>query len=290
MKRFWVIPTVVVVAVAATLYAMNRMGAASEPMIAQQGGGAARPPGATVEVTYIANEGVLIAAGETQVLIDGLHRPYRSSYPSLPEPYREQIETAQPPFNEIDVVLVSHAHLDHFHAESVARHLRHNARARLVSSEQVVKEIQSAADFAALSSRVTTITPPLKHREKTVVEGVEVELLGVGHGTGRHGMVQNLGHIVTLGGKRLLHIGDASTEDASVFDAFELDRAGIDVAFLPVWFLTSDEGAAIVRERIKPRHIVAIHMPADSGRAAAQVRERAPDAVPFTVILEKKFY
>ena len=52
-----------------------------------------------------------------------------------------------------------------------------------------------------------------------------MELLGVGHGTGRHGTVQNLGHVITLGGKRVLHIGDASTEDASIFDAFNLDEA-----------------------------------------------------------------
>lgn len=124
-----------------------------------------------------------------------------------------------------------------------------------------------------------------------MVGGISVELLGVGHGSGRHATVQNLGHVVSLGGRKLLHIGDASTEDASIFDAFNLDEAGIDVAFLPMWFLTSDDGEAIVRQHIKPKQIVAIHMPAgDPERAAARIRERFPDAVPFTVLLEKKFY
>ena len=58
-----------------------------------------------------------------------------------------------------------------------------------------------------------------------------------------------------------------------------------------MWFLTSDEGAAIVRQHIKPKHIVAVHMPADGvPRAVAEIRQRFPDAVPFTVLLEKKFY
>jgi L-ascorbate metabolism protein UlaG (beta-lactamase superfamily) len=288
MKRAWLILAVVAIA---TAYAMTRDGAVPEPVIAPQGAAVPRPPGATLEVTYIANEGVLIAAGATQVLIDGLHRQYRSSYPFLPEPYREQIETAQAPFHEIDVILVSHVHLDHFHAESVVRHLRHNPRATLVSSEQVVREIQARPDSSSIESRVRTITPPLKQRVATEAGGVAVELLGVGHGTGRHGTVQNLGHVVTLGGKKVLHIGDADSGDASIFEAFNLDRAGIDVAFLPMWFLTSDEGAAIVRQHIKPKHIVAVHMPAESPeRAAAQIRERFPDAVPFTVLLEKRFY
>ena len=270
---------------------MKRTRAAPVPVIAPQGAAVARPPGATLEVTYIANEGVLVAAGATQVLIDGLHRPYRPSYPFLPEPYREQIETAQPPFDEIDVILVSHVHLDHFHPESVTRHLVRNSGAILVSSEQVVRELQTRDDYPTISSRVTTITPTLKQRMATAANGVRVELLGVGHGSGRNATLQNLGHLVTLGSKKILHIGDASTEDASIFDAFNLDEGSIDVAFLPVWFLTSDEGAAIVRAHIKPKHIVAVHMPADEPqRVVAQIRERFPDAVAFTVLLEKKFY
>lgn len=290
MKRTWVIVALLVAAIASA-YAMMRIGDVPEPVVAPQGVAAPRPPGATLEVTYIANQGVLLAAGGTQVLIDGLHRQYRSSYPFLPDPYREQIETAQAPFHEIDVILVSHMHLDHFHAESITRHLRHNPGAALVSSEQVVGEIQKLADYSTVSSRVTPMTPPLKQRMATVVGGVRLELLGIGHGTGRHATIQNLGHIVTLGGKTLLHIGDASTEDPSIFDALNLDEANVDVAFLPVWFLTSDEGAAIVRQHIKPKHIVAIHMPAeDPQSAAARIRERFPDAVPFTVLLEKRFY
>ena len=289
--RARVIVALVAVAAIATAFAMTRSGTAPEPRIAPQGVAVPQPPGTSLEVTYIANEGVLIAAGRTQVLIDGLHRQYRASYPFLPEPYREQIETARPPFHEIDVILVSHVHLDHFHPESVVRHLRHNAGATLVSSEQIVRQMQGLPDYAAIKSRVTTITPPLKEKVVTVAGGLEMEVLGVGHGTGRHGTVQNLGHVITLGGKRVLHIGDASTEDTTIFDAFNLDEAQIEVAFLPMWFLTSDEGAAIVRQHIKPKHIVAVHMPAyDVPRAVAGIKQRFPDAVPFTVLLEKKFY
>jgi L-ascorbate metabolism protein UlaG (beta-lactamase superfamily) len=291
MKRAWLIALVIAAAAIAAAYGIKSVGAVPEPVIAPQAARAQRPPDATLEVTYIANEGVLIAAGSTQVLIDGLHRQYRPSYPFLPEPYREQIETAQAPFDDIDVLLVSHVHLDHFHAESVARHLRHNAGAALISSEQVVKEIENLPEHASIRTRITTVTPPLKQKVTTIVGGVRVELLGIGHGSGRHATVQNLGHMVTLGRKKVLHIGDASTEDASIFDALNLDEEGIDVAFLPVWFLTGEEGAAIVRQHIKPKQIVAIHMPAENPqRDIARIKERFPGAVAFTTLLEKAFY
>jgi L-ascorbate metabolism protein UlaG (beta-lactamase superfamily) len=286
-----IVSVLVVVAAIGSVYAVTRFGVAPDPVIAQPGTTPPRPPGAAVEVTYIANEGVLLAAGDTRVLIDGLHRQYRPAYPFLPEPYREQIETAQAPFDGIDLILVSHMHLDHFHAESVVRHLLANTTAALVSSEQVAGELRAHPDYSSVSARVRGIELPLRQKMAVRAGGVDVELLGIGHGSGRHATIQNLGHIVTLAGRKLLHIGDATTEDPGIFDALDLDRAGIDVAFLPVWFLTSDEGAAIVRQHIKPKHIVAVHMPAgESGRAAAQVRERFPDAVPFVALLEKKYY
>ena len=161
MRRARLIAVLVVVAAIATAYAMTRIGDLPEQVIAPQGVVMHRPPEATLEVTCIANEGVLIAAGGTQVLIDGLHRPYRSSYPVLPEPYREQIETAQAPFHESDLFLVSHMHLDHFHPESVARHLRHNAGARFVSSKQVVGEIEALVK-ALQSRRAEAETPVLE--------------------------------------------------------------------------------------------------------------------------------
>jgi len=59
MKRARVIAAVVAIAVIAT--AWTRSGASPEPVIAPQGAAVPDPPGTTLEITYIANEGVLVA-------------------------------------------------------------------------------------------------------------------------------------------------------------------------------------------------------------------------------------
>jgi L-ascorbate metabolism protein UlaG (beta-lactamase superfamily) len=92
--------------------------------------GSQPPPDWVVEIMYVANEGVLLSTGGKRVLIDGLHREYKT-YPTLPEPYLGQIEKAQAPFDKIDLILVSHAHRDHFDPESVGVHLKNNPNARL---------------------------------------------------------------------------------------------------------------------------------------------------------------
>lgn len=253
----------------------------------------ATPPAsdATLEITYIANEGVLISAGGKQVLIDGLHREYKPDYAFLPPPHREKIETAKAPFDKIDLILVSHLHLDHFHSESVGLHLKHNPNATLVSSQQVVGEVETKfKDYQAIKARVVAATPPLKERAAMKAAGIDFEVLGLGHGTGRHGWIQNLGHVIKIGGKKVLHVGDADTS-VEIFGQFNLDEEGIDIAFIPYWFLLGSSGQTVVREHIKPKHIIAVHIsPSEAEKVTEQIKQAFPKAVAFTTMLEKRNY
>ena len=288
MKRLWLVLGVLLVAAGSAIYfVMDRPWASNTPsVVVPEAASAAQP---TVEITYIANEGVLISSGGKQVLIDGLHREYGPEYAFLPDAQRVQIETARAPFNEIDLILVSHRHLDHFHPESVGLHLQHNPKAVLVSSQQVVDEVEkNFKNFQAIKARVTAATPPWKEKVAMKVAGIDFEILGVRHGTGRHASIQNLGHIIKLGGKKLLHVGDADTSVEN-FEKFNLDEEGIDIAFLPDWFLIGSEGQTLVREHIKPKQIIAVHVsPANGEKVAAQIRQAFPGAIAFTTMLEKK--
>lgn len=285
MKRVLLGVAVLLVAIIAVVYFVRDRPAGAPPVLASEA--LSQPP--TVEITYIANEGVLISSGGKQVLIDGLHREYGPEYAFLPAAEREKIETAKAPFDQIDLVLVSHRHLDHFHPESVGRHLQHNSKAVLVSSQQVVDEVEkNFKDFQAIRSRVTAATPPWKERVAMRVAGVDFEILRLRHGTGRNAEIQNLGHIIKLGGKKILHVGDADTAVEN-FEKFNLDAEGIDIAFLPDWFLLGSEGQSLVREHIKPRQIIAVHVsPSDGEKVAAQIRQAFPGAIAFTTMLEKK--
>ena len=280
MKRLSMLVAILLVAIATIYFTLT-----------QTTENASSSQASSVEITYIANEGVLISADGKQVLIDGLHREYQPAYAFLPPAEREKIETAKPPFDKIDLILVSHMHLDHFHPESIGRHLHHNPKALLVSSQQVVDEIEkNFKDYQSIKSRVTGATPPWKEKVAMKVAGIDFELLRLRHGTGRHANIQNLGHIIKLGGKKLLHIGDADTAVEN-FEKFNLDEENIDIAFLPFWFLLGAEEQALVRDHIKPKQIIAVHIsPGESEKIAAQIKQSFPNAVAFTTMLEKRLY
>lgn len=239
--------------------------------------GAAAPRG--VRITYVANEGVLLDAGATRVIIDGLHREYKE-YAALPPPQRDALETGAPPWDGIDVVLVSHRHGDHFHADSVARFLAHAPDAVLATSEEVVALLP-----AEVRARAHAIPWQVGRSETRTLARVKVTFLGLSHGD-RPPAVQNLGHVVDIGGVTVLHVGDA-TATAENFAPFALPARKIDVALLPWWYLVDDESLAVVRAHIAPKRIVAIHIaPEEEAKVLPLLRARVPDAVPFVRMLE----
>jgi len=61
------------------------------------------------------------------------------------------------------------------------------------------------------------------------------------------------------------------------------------IAFIPFWFLLDSEGQTVVRDHIRPKRIIAVHIsPAQAETVKAQIRQSFPDAVAFTTLLEKR--
>lgn len=289
MRRPSVILAILLMAAAAGLLGVRARREAAAPVIASQNLSEPLPQNKSVEVRYIANEGVLISSKDKGVLIDGLHRRYGPEYAYLPDAEREKIETAKPPFEKIDLLLVSHMHGDHFHPESVGRYLANSPSTVFASSQQVVDLVASKfANHDKIKSRVTPITYKLRDRKTVSLGGIDVEFLAVGHGTGRHSSIENLGHVFTLGGKTFLHVGDAEITP-EIFDSFDLETRGIDVAILPYWFPTSVRGRAIIRDHIKPKHLIAVHVgPGEAESVKKQIAKEFPDADVFGTMLEKR--
>lgn len=241
-------------------------------------------------VTYIANEGVMIEAGGKKILIDALHRFYKDAYAFPPDPVREDLENAKGKFADVDLVLVSHIHGDHFSAESVGRHLISNPNASLVSSPQVVEAV--ARDFpksAEIGTRLRAIPYEWKQANSDS-GGIRVTLLGLRHANPQFASIQNFGHLIDVGGIKFLHIGDADMTDEN-FDAFALNKAGIDVAFIPYWFLLSKEGRELVDRQFKPKNIVAVHVPpSEAKQIKTELEAGDPRVAVFSEILETRTF
>ncbi len=249
-------------------------------------------------ITYTGNEGFLIAGAGKKVLVDALYREGVSGYVVPPPRQRTQMESAQPPFDGIDLVLTTHYHGDHFHPEAVGTCLLSNPRAIYVSTPQAVEALQGHfGQFVDVRERVRSVLPREGNKESVSLPGIDLRVMNLHHGRKRP--VENLGFLIVLGGRKLLHMGDTEATYKDLLP-LRLDEAEIDVAFVPFWLLLDPGWRKAVREGIKPRRVVAMHLPEPRARdryieslggwdkVAEIIEAEFPGAVIFRDLMESR--
>jgi len=244
---------------------------------------------AALEVLYLANEGFLLRRGEIDVLIDAfVEEPY-AGYAGLPPELSAHLRTTTAPFDSIELALVSHAHGDHFQEGLASAFLKASTRTRLVSSPQVVDALRAAlgAEHQA-SERLEALLPEAGARKVTAHAGVGIELLWLPHGGMPSRKIQNLGHLITIGDMKILHVGDADMIPAA-FAPYRLAEEAIDVAILPYWYFVYPGGRRLVQEHLPARLYIAAHIaPSEHEKLRAQIAARMPQVVVFDEALETR--
>ncbi len=216
---------------------------------------------AQVTVTYVSNAGVLVEGGGKKVLIDALYDEGLIGYSVIPKEMKSKLRDAEPPFDGVDLVLLTHDHGDHFGPRTVTRHMRANPKATMVTTPQVKQKLERhIANHPGIAERIVTHYPDEREPVSGTYGGIELKIFNLHHGRNRREHTENLGFIFDLGGMSVLHVGDTEAR-SGVFEALSFKDFDVDVALLPAWFVSYDHWAVVVRDYIQPDHIVAIHMP-----------------------------
>jgi len=247
----------------------------------------------TLDVHALANEGFLLRAGDDAVLIDAFVIRPHSVYGWLRGEARKRLEDGAEPFAGVDLALVSHRHRDHFQPEPARQFLASNPDCVLATSPQVLDDLwkEPAADEGTEASeeaaheaaeidrtKVRDVLPEPGEERRLEVGGITVDVLRLSHGSTRFARIQNLAHVITLGGVTALHIGDAAMEPAN-FEPYRLASRGIDVVFVPYWYFEDANGRAIIEEHFRPARLIACHIPPTELRAVTTRLSAFPDVI-----------
>ena len=189
------------------------------------------PAGNAPQITYVANEGFLLEHGGKKVLIDALFDAGAGPFLSPSQELLAQLTEARGPLADVDLLLVTHAHADHFNPKLVAAYLRNNTRCRLIAHTQTVDQLRKEEGFAQIQERIHEVQLEPGSREHVIVNGIAVDVLCLSHmpydvdGRNVHERTRNLAFIVDLGGTRFLHLGDATVENSLAhLNAYPLRR------------------------------------------------------------------
>lgn len=244
------------------------------------------PPtaGADVTIVQLANQGVIIEDGiSTRVMIDGLVVEPYSIYGGLPVELHSYFRTASGPFAGIDLALASHQHHEHNQPFHACAFMQNSAGTQFASSAQVLDLMrEKCRDFTLKSPRLRILEPQYEQPEILRVKDATVQVFLLTHGSGRDAWLQNFGHLVEIGGMRILHIGDAAAEAAD-FARAGVDRMNIDIALIPFWYFQPGPGAGIIRRFLDTPHKVALHVPPGE---LEEVRNLLRTEYPRVVLLE----
>ena len=213
-----------------------------------------------IRVTLISNAGVLLEFNGRKILIDGLYHSGVPYFGNAPSEMKQKIVQGAPPFDNIELLLFTHDHSDHFEAASTAEFMRNHKDACLVSTEDVIKKIP--ADLRQTGGqRLIKLNPGLGCTESIRVKGIDLEAISLKH-TGREFEdVKNLGFVITSDGKTILHVGDAGQTKEN-YGPLNLARKNIDLLLVPFPYISTLTGRQVIEKYIRPETIGVIHLPA----------------------------
>lgn len=248
----------------------------------------------SARITYVANEGFLVTAGDRAVLVDGLFGGPSLDWADVPSAEtQEKLRAGAPPFDEVRVALVTHRHVDHFDPAVAVAFLGSRPEADLVGPPQVVERLRETPGYAAVASRVHAASAAPGSDTSLTFGDVTVRALGIPHGpymvtdesTGdrvnRHRNTENLGFFVDVGGFTFFHNGDANLLTADQYCRFGLKPPGLDVAFLGgLLWPPVETGLETVRRCLAPGRVVLMHLQPGEGETIGPRIEALPEPHP----------
>jgi L-ascorbate metabolism protein UlaG (beta-lactamase superfamily)/pimeloyl-ACP methyl ester carboxylesterase len=230
-------------------------------------------------VTYVGNEGFLIISAGKKILVDALHRSRMS-----PE-IMALLENAQPPFDGVDLILVTHNHHDHFDPEMVGRHMANNREALFVSTYQAVADLRAEyAGWDEIGERVISVRLEPQGSLQQTINGVPLEIIELPHGDPGLQPPHNIGFLITLGEHKLLHTGDLvpAAVDLPYLQVYDLPSKQIDVLFMAHLMLLDQRYHDLLEQAFPARYLIPMHLdPARDRLNYNTISEYFPDAITF---------
>ena len=239
-------------------------------------------PGAadSLSVTYIANDGFLISCQDKNILIDALFDKGFGKYATPSESLQARIINGEPPFESIDLYLVTHNHGDHFTPQMVNAFMTHHNETLLVSSPQVCDQLD----------RSTIPGDRIKVVDLDIGASTEMKLKGIGFKIYRFKHLEdssgvrciNLGFLMDVCGTRIFHPGDITLEwSKDQLKNFKMEKENIDILFQPFFDLSGFSVDLV--SKWGPVYIIADHVP------TAQFKEAVKNfrnAFPGGILME----
>jgi L-ascorbate metabolism protein UlaG (beta-lactamase superfamily) len=254
-----------------------------------------------LRVTYLANCGFLYETNNSKVLIDPFGTEYGSFFYLPSDETKEKIIDGKIPFNNIDLLLITHIHGDHFNAKLTEGFLLNNKKAKVICPSQVYRQMKdSCKSFAQIKSQIISPALSMNESKKMKIKGISVTAIRMQHGANRsleglsysdytdYEKTEDFGYIIHFSKKTVFHQGDGCLKLNE--KALKNIDCSIDIAHLSFfdWDSTSLD---ILKKDIKAEKVIFMHgtKPAKE-LESEQFKKIAPQLIFFKSELESRTF
>jgi len=251
--------------------------------------------------TYIANEGFLIETSNHKIIIDALFGGIKGGWCDQPnDSINNLMLKGISPFNNIDLVLVSHKHSDHFNSDMVIKFMMNSTQSVLICPDQVNKQLQLNADHSKVSNRLKPILSSIPFDTSLSVNDLKINILRLNHGsyfekdsiTGEnydlHSKIEIFAYLIEVDGFIIFHSGDGSpSTNMDLYKNYSIRDKKVDIAFLDRVYFSKD-GQQLISENINSKNIIFMHIDPGKSNFYKSVIQSVPEMFVFQKSMEKR--
>jgi L-ascorbate metabolism protein UlaG (beta-lactamase superfamily) len=142
----------------------------------------------------------------------------------------------------------------------------------------------------SIKNQIRDVTLDVGASTDTIIQEILLKIFRLKHLFDTTGMkVINLAYLINLNNVRILHAGDITIEfDKSLLDKLHFENEKIDILFLS-YFDLSEVSIRYVKEVIKPKYVVAMHLPSMEYEVESKKFLHAfPNGIMFEKPMDKK--
>lgn len=244
-----------------------------------------------IDVTYIANAGFLVESSGKKILIDALFKNGWNTYLTPADSIVSKIVNQQSPFNNVNLMLITHDHADHFNDSMVVAYLNNNSENILIAPTLVTTAILKNPGFKN-KNQVVELDKRKPEKCDTTINGIRIRSFFILHDS--RPQIEHVSYLIDIGDIKVFHSGDSNGSDSAEFEKLQLQKEKIDLALLNFYgFWNTKEERLFMEKYILPEKISLIHIPPKeikSIKDSVKLISDFPDITVFENSMNKKSF
>ena len=206
------------------------------------------------QIILVSNAGVLVVHKGVRILIDGLYKDLGGNFTDLPEWAWKLMKEGKGELGNVEYLLFSHSHYDHYYSPYFMEYMKHNKIKGLC-----LPPIDDTNGLQDSWEKFNDLL--LKFDEDNTVtldEGIQLKMFTTRHVDTQYHHIRNQCFFLDLDGTKVAFLSDADYYEQDFQNDQEFQ---VDIAFVTPIYYNNPKGRKILTEIMKVKKIIIYHLP-----------------------------